>query len=107
MTRTTCPGFCGNAMVVLTLLMCSILTVTPASALTQHLGSGPAFTATINGVNEFVPGEDTTISILIKNTGLNSMKQVMMGTIQPEDQHHRPWVRGRCGADQDQPAVCR
>jgi hypothetical protein len=75
-------------MVVLTLLMCSILTVTPASALTQHLGSGPAFTATINGVNEFVPGEDTTISILIKNTGLNSMKQVMMGTIQPEDQQN-------------------
>ena len=88
MTRTTCPGFCGNAMVVLTLLICSILTVTPASALTQHLGSGPAFTATINGVNEFVPGEDTTISILIKNTGLNSMKQVMMGTIQPEDQQN-------------------
>jgi len=42
----------------------------------------------VSGDNEFVPGEDTTITILVKNTGLNSMKQVMMGTIQPEDQQN-------------------
>jgi hypothetical protein len=42
----------------------------------------------VSGDNEFVPGEDTTITILVKNTGLDSFKQVMMGTIQPEDQQN-------------------
>ncbi len=87
MTRTNCPGS-GTAIIILALLMCSILAVAPAAALTQHLGEGPSFTATVTGVNEFVPGDDTTITILVKNTGLNSMKQVMMGTIQPEDQQN-------------------
>ena len=88
MTRTSCPGSAGTAMAFLILLMCSILMVVPASAVTQHLGSGPSFTAPVIGTNEFVPGEDTTIRILVKNTDLNSMKQVMMGTIQPEDQQN-------------------
>ena len=88
MTRMCCPGSAGTAMAFLTLLMCSILTVVPASAVTQHLGSGPSFTAAVIGTNEFVPGDDATIRILVKNTGLNSMKQVMMGTIEPEDQQN-------------------
>ncbi|MFA5267073.1 MAG: S-layer protein [Methanoregula sp.] len=88
MTPSSCPGFTGTAMVIFTLLACSVLILAPASAVTQHLGSGPAFTAMVSGDNEFVPGEDTTITILVKNTGLDSFKQVMMGTIQPEDQQN-------------------
>ena len=61
MTRTSCPGFAGTAMVFLTLLACSVLIAAPVSAVTQHLGDGPSFTATVSGVNEFAPGEDTTI----------------------------------------------
>ncbi len=87
MTRSSSPGLTGIAM-ILTLLASSILILAPASAVTQHLGEGPSFTATVSGVNEFEPGEDTTITILVKNTGLNSFKQVMMGTIQPEDQQN-------------------
>jgi hypothetical protein len=86
MTRTNCPGSAGTVMVFLTLLVCSALIAVPASAVTQHIGNGPSFTATVNGVNEFVPGEETTVSILVKNTALSTFKQVMMGTIQPEDQ---------------------
>ena len=87
MTRSSSPGLTGTAM-ILTLLACSILILAPVSAVTQHLGEGPSFTATVSGVNEFEPGEDTTVTILVKNTGLNSFKQVMMGTIQPEDQQN-------------------
>jgi hypothetical protein len=88
MTRTNCPGSAGTVMAFFTLFIFSVLITVPASAVTQHLGNGPAFAATVSGINEFMPGEDTTISILIKNTGLDSMKQVMMGTIQPEDQQN-------------------
>jgi hypothetical protein len=75
-------------MLIITLLACSILIAAPASAATRYLGDGPSFTATLSGNNEFVPGEDTTIRILVKNTGLNSMKQVGVGTIEPEDQQN-------------------
>jgi hypothetical protein len=88
MTRKGCSGAPGTTMVILTLLMCSIFIAAPASAATRYLGDGPSFTATLSGNNEFVPGEDTTIRILVKNTGLNSMKQVGVGTIEPEDQQN-------------------
>lgn len=88
MTRTKCPGTPGTASVFLTLFLCSLLIGVPVSAATRYLGDGPSFTATVSGDNEFVPGEDTTIRILIKNTGLNSLKQVNVGTIEPEDQQN-------------------
>lgn len=85
MTRKDCSGVSGTAMIFLTLLTCSILITAPAAAATRYLGDGPSFTASLSGNNEFVPGQDTTISILVKNTGLNAMKQVGVGTIEPED----------------------
>ncbi|MDD1683717.1 MAG: S-layer protein [Methanoregula sp.] len=88
MTCKDCSGVSGIALVLLTQLACSILIATPASAVTQHLGDGPSFTAMLAGNNEFVPGADTTITLLVKNTGLNAMKQVAMGTIEPEDQQN-------------------
>jgi len=88
MIRKGCSVSFGTVMVMLTLLTGSILIAAPVSAVTQHLGSGPSFTAMVSGTNEYVPGEDATISIIVKNTGLNSMKQVALGTIQPEDQQN-------------------
>lgn len=88
MTRTRCPGSAGTVIVILTLLIGSILLAVPVSAATQYLGDGPSFTAALTGNNEFVPGQDATISILVKNTGLNTMKQVNVGTIEPEDQQN-------------------
>ena len=71
--------------VILTLLLCCALLAAPCSAATKYLGGAPAFSATVSGVNEFTPGEDATIRILVKNTGLNQMKQLDKGTIEPED----------------------
>lgn len=88
MTRTSCPGSARTAIVIFTLLIWSILTIAPSSAATQYLADGPSFTATLSGNNEFVPGEEATISILVKNTGLNTMKQVGVGMIEREDQQN-------------------
>ncbi|MFA6225162.1 MAG: S-layer protein [Methanoregula sp.] len=49
------------------------------------MGGPPSFSAAVNGVNEFAPGEDATISILVKNAGLNPLKQLDRGTIDAED----------------------
>lgn len=83
-TRTR-PGIDGAALVILALLLAGALAVLPVSAATQYRGTGPAFTATVSGTNEFVAGQDATIHIIVKNVGLNDMKQVLMGTIDPED----------------------
>ena len=88
MTRTKCPGTPGTVSVILAFILCSLLIAVPVSAATRYLGDGPSFTATVSGDNEVVPGEDTTIRILVKNTGLNSLKQVGVGTIEPEDQQN-------------------
>lgn len=88
MAFTRNPGAAGIILTIFSLLLCSTLTALPVSAATQYLGDGPSFSAMVTGTNEFVPGEDTTISILVKNTGLNSMKQVGVGTIEPEDKQN-------------------
>ena len=75
----------AGAGIILTLLLCSALLCAPVSAATKYLGGAPVFSASVSGTNEFVPGEDVTISILVKNTGINQMKQQNIGTIEPDD----------------------
>lgn len=78
-------GSAGTAIIVLTLLMCFALIVAPVTAATKYLGGAPSFSATVTGINEFTHGEDVTISILVKNNGLNQVKQLDKGTIDAED----------------------
>jgi hypothetical protein len=78
-------GFPGTVLLALALILCSMVIAAPAAAATQYPGGAPSFSAVVIGVNEFTPGDDTTISILVKNTGLNSVKQLNRGTIEPED----------------------
>jgi len=85
MTYEGFSGSAGTAFIVLTLLMCSALMVAPVSSATKYLGGAPLFSAAITGVNEFAPGEDATITILVKNSGLNTVKQLDRGTIDAED----------------------
>jgi hypothetical protein len=85
MTSHGFSGSAGTALLVVTLLVCSALIAAPASAVTKYPDGAPSFSAAVTGVNEFTPGEDATISILVKNSGLNTVKQVDQGTITPED----------------------
>lgn len=85
MTHKIFSGPAGIAIIVLALFMCSILIVAPVSAATKYLGGAPSFSAAVPGVNEFTPGEDAIISIRVKNSGLNPIKQLNQGTIDAED----------------------
>ena len=85
MPDRTCPGAAGAVPAILALLLISALAILPASAATQYRGTGPVFIATVSGTNEFVAGQDATIHIIVRNVGLNDLKQVGMGTIDPED----------------------
>jgi hypothetical protein len=78
-------GVAGTALLVVTLLACCAFIAAPAAAVTKYPDGAPSFTAAVYGVNEFSPGENATISILLKNSGLNTVKQLDRGTIEPED----------------------
>lgn len=75
----------AGTIILVSLIFCTALIAAPASAATKYLGGEPSFSAAVSGVNEFVPGEDGTVSILVKNSGLFQAKQLGKGTIEPED----------------------
>jgi hypothetical protein len=73
------------AFAVIALLICGAAIAAPVSAATKYLGGSPSFSVSVTGANEFTPGEDATINVLVKNSGVNTIKQLDLGTIDYED----------------------
>jgi len=69
------------AVVLLFLACCTV----PALAATDYIDSSPKLNVFIAGANEFTPGQDVTITVIIQNSGLNSFKFVDWGTIERDD----------------------
>jgi hypothetical protein len=74
--------FLKTAVIFLTLsLMCAV----PVMGVTTYLGGTPQLSASISGTNEFSPGQDANITVLVRNSGINTDKYVWDGTIDRED----------------------
>jgi hypothetical protein len=58
-------------MVFLVLLLGCTL---PVMAVTTYIGGSPEMSAAISGTNEFTPGQDAVITVIIHNSGVSSMK---------------------------------
>ncbi len=70
---------------ILVLLIVSLVCAAPAMGATTYREGGPVLSAAITGTNEFAPGQDATITVIVQNRGLNNVKDVWDGTIDPED----------------------
>ena len=70
---------------ILILLVLSLIGVIPVMGVDTYLGSSPHMSAVISGVNEFTPGQDVTINVLVRNSGVNDLKFVTKGTIDRDD----------------------
>lgn len=70
------------ALISFALVLCCSM---PVMGVTTYLSDGPQMSAAITGTNEFSPGQDATISVIVQNRGLNIDKFVMLGTIDRED----------------------
>jgi len=57
----------------------------PVLAVDTYLGATPHLSAEISGVNEFTPGEDVTIKVIVQNRGVNDLKFLTKGTIARDD----------------------
>ena len=61
------------------LLVCTL----PVMGVTTYLGGSPKMSAAISGVNEFAPGEDAVITVVVLNSGVSSMKNAWVGGSNP------------------------
>jgi hypothetical protein len=57
----------------------------PVMGVTTYLGGSPHMSAAISGVNEFTPGQDATIKVIVQNSGVDSLKFVLIGNIERDD----------------------
>ncbi|MFA7695815.1 MAG: hypothetical protein WCX63_09795, partial [Methanoregula sp.] len=66
-------------------LVLAVLAVTPALAGTKYMAGNPELNAHIAGTNEFSPGDDVNLQVVIDNTGLNQFKIVKSSIIDATD----------------------
>jgi hypothetical protein len=63
----------------------AVLAVTPALAGTKYMAGSPELNAHVAGTNEFSPGDDVNLQVVIDNTGLNQFKIVKSSIIDATD----------------------
>ncbi len=69
------------------LMLLLALLIVPGSAQgAKYLYGSPDLSATISGTNEFAPGAETPLTVIISNSGLNTHKIVGSTLITPDDQ---------------------
>jgi hypothetical protein len=62
-----------------------LIVASPASAGTQYMSGSPELSATLGGTNEFSPGQEVQIAVVVENSGLNQFKFVKTGIVDTED----------------------
>ncbi len=62
-----------------------LIVVTPVSAGEQYMSGSPVLSASIAGTNEFSPGDEVRIPIVIDNSGLNQFKFVKTSIVNLDD----------------------
>ena len=74
-----------NTIFLSILLILCLCLVAPAMAGTKYMAGSPQMSAYIAGTNEFSPGQDAKITIVVENTGTNEFKFVQSGIVDRED----------------------
>ncbi len=70
---------------ILIFLVLSLIGIMPVMGVsTYQPGTSPQMSAAISGVNEFIPGQDVTINVIVRNSGVNTTKYNPTGTIEAD-----------------------
>ena len=62
-----------------------LLAIAPVSAGEQYMSGSPELSAYLAGTNEFSPGQEVQIAVVIENSGLNQFKFVNTGLVSRDD----------------------
>ncbi len=70
------------------LVICAGLLLVPAPVMAgvEYLGGEPVLTASIQGQNEFLPGSDVLLEVVIENRGIPDFKLIPQERTAPDDQ---------------------
>lgn len=68
------------------MLLLALLVVPGSAQGVKYLYGSPDLSATISGTNQFAPGAETQIAVIISNSGLNTHKIVGSTLLTPDDQ---------------------
>jgi hypothetical protein len=71
--------------VLVLILLLSAMVAGPASAGEKYLGGSPELSAAVKGSNEFYPGDDITLPVIIQNSGLIDYTFIYPTTLTPAD----------------------
>jgi len=66
------------------LILCACM-IAPVMAGTKYMAGSPQLSTYISGTNEFTPGNDGTLTVVVQNTGLNEYKFINSGIIDRDD----------------------
>ena len=66
------------------MLLLALLAVPGLAAGAKYLYGNPELSATIAGTNEFAPGAETDLTVIISNSGLNTHK-IAIPSLPPDD----------------------
>lgn len=69
---------------VILALLCACV-INPAVAGTKYMSGSPELSVYISGINEFAPGDDATIPVVIENSGLNEYKFIQSSIVDRDD----------------------
>ncbi len=62
-----------------------LIAVSPASAGEQYMSGSPDLSAYLGGTNEYSPGQEVQIAVVVENSGLNQFKFVNTGLVSRDD----------------------
>lgn len=65
--------------------MLCVCLVAPVMAGTKYMAGSPELSAYISGTNEFSPGDEVQLTIIIENTGINEFKFINSGIVDRDD----------------------
>ncbi|WP_214041620.1 COG1361 S-layer family protein [Methanoculleus sp.] len=71
--------------VTVLMLLLALLAAPGAAQGTKYLYGSPDLSATISGTNEFAPGAETNLAIIVSNSGLNTHKIYDSTLVTPDD----------------------
>src|SRR4030042_6460335 len=66
------------------LILCAVLII-PVMAGTEYMAGSPQLSASLSGTNEFSPGEEVQLTVVIENTGVNEFKFVQSRIVERDD----------------------
>jgi hypothetical protein len=67
------------------LLVLCLCLIAPAMAGTKYMAGSPQLSAYISGTNEFSPGKEVQLTVVVENTGLNEFKFIQSGIVDRDD----------------------